>query len=68
MHTKQGSTLCLSGDKYIYHRIDINKTITSFPKTHFSKTHSNIEDYSWEDIQWIEPYICENSIKMDMIT
>jgi hypothetical protein len=23
MDTKQGSTLCLSGDKYIYHRIDI---------------------------------------------
>lgn len=37
-----------------------------FPKISFSKEHENIEDYDEEDIVWITPYECCDTLKMEM--
>lgn len=37
------------------------------PKIEIKNTHEKIEDYCLEDIEWIEPYVFHEKIKMDMI-
>jgi thymidylate synthase len=42
------------------------RTPFDFPKIKIRNIHENIEDYSMEDIEWIEPYKSHSSIKMIM--
>jgi thymidylate synthase len=37
-----------------------------FPKISFKQKHENIEDYEIDDIEWIEPYVFHEPIKMIM--
>jgi thymidylate synthase len=45
----------------------ILRTPYPFPKIIIQNKHENIEDYSIDDIQWENPYIHYNALKMDMI-
>jgi len=45
----------------------ILRTPYPFPKMNIKKKHDNIEDYSIDDIEWINPYIHYTALKMDMI-
>jgi thymidylate synthase len=44
----------------------IDKSLYPFPKIRIMGHHLDISEYSIEDIEWIEPYICNESIKMKM--
>jgi hypothetical protein len=39
----------------------------NFPKISVSKTHATIEEYSIDDISWIEKYICHENLKMELV-
>lgn len=38
-----------------------------FPKIHIKNIHENIDDYKYEDIEWINDYKCHSKISMKMI-
>ena len=42
------------------------RTSNPFPKIRLKQKHERIEDYSLDDIEWIEPYISHNAIKMEL--
>lgn len=60
------------GNAHIYENhfdalnVQINRTPMNFPKINIKNKHDNIENYSIEDIEWIEPYKYHQKIKMDM--
>ena len=37
-----------------------------FPKIEIAATHDNINDYSIDDIKWIEKYQSHEQLKMEM--
>ena len=47
-------------------QIDANRTTYPFPKINITKKYDDISKYSIQDIEWIEPYICNKTIKMKM--
>jgi len=60
------------GNAHIYEEhIDIlNEQIKRepfpFPKINILQKHENIEDYTIDDIEWIEKYVCHSQLKMIM--
>lgn len=60
------------GNAHIYEehidalKTQIGRTTFDFPKIRFKTAHANIEDYTVDDIEWTEPYICHSTIKMEM--
>ena len=60
------------GNAHIYEdhietlQLQIQREPIPFPKMRFSKLHANIDDYSIEDIEWIEKYKHHDTLKMKM--
>lgn len=60
------------GNAHIYEdhietlQVQIQREPIPFPKMRFSKVHVNIDDYSIEDIEWIEKYKHHDTLKMKM--
>ena len=60
------------GNAHIYEdhietlQVQIQREPIPFPKMRFSKVHANIDDYSIEDIEWIEKYKHHDTLKMKM--
>ena len=44
----------------------ITREPMTFPKIVITNAHENINDYSINDIQWIQPYLSHNPLKMTM--
>lgn len=44
----------------------LTRSIYPFPKIRFMKQSEKIEEYSLDDIEWVEPYKCHDPIKMKM--
>jgi thymidylate synthase len=44
----------------------IQRTPFPFPKIFIRNKREHIEDYCFQDIQWVESYRCHDKIKMDM--
>lgn len=60
------------GNAHIYEdhietlQVQIQREPMPFPRMRFSKVHTNIDDYSIEDIEWIDKYKHHDTLKMKM--
>jgi thymidylate synthase len=56
---------------YINHIVGLNiqlkRSTKPFSKIAIKQLHNNIEDYSLDDIIFVEPYLCDDTIKMELV-